>query len=163
MRFLPSLTKRRAVAVVATTSVLAGLGAGGAYAYFSSNSAGTGSGTTGTLQPVTVVAFIGGDSPTTMLVPNGTGDVIMRANNQNSYNVSLVGITAGSISVDGGHSASCAASNLTFNNPTNLPLTLTPGTTLYHLSGAATLAARAPNGCQGATFAITFSSFQVKK
>ena len=139
--------------------MMVGFGTGSAYAFFTSSTAGVGSGSTAALQSVSVVGFQDGDAVTTPLQPGTTGDVILRIYNPNSFNVSLVSVSPGAIS-DG--NSGCDASNITFNTPTNLPMTVVPGTALYHLTGAATLSANAPNACQSAAFNIPLASFQVQ-
>ncbi|HET9330427.1 MAG TPA: hypothetical protein VFO23_07880, partial [Steroidobacteraceae bacterium] len=79
------VTKRRIAALVATVSFAAT--AGGALAYWHRDGAGSGSATAGTAQAVTVVAFVGGDTPNSSLQPGGTADVILRLSNPNSYAV----------------------------------------------------------------------------
>lgn len=147
-----------ALAFGAAGLAVVGFGTGTAFAYFSSTGSGIGAATTGTLNSVDVVAFVGGDTVSTLLQPGATGDVILRVDNENAYDVKLVSITPGTISSS---TVGCDSSNLTYNAPTNLPLTLTPGSALYHLTGAATLAPSAPSACQNTTFTIEFSSFQV--
>lgn len=163
-----SYRPRIAAAAGLAVMVASGFGAGAAYAYFTGSSSGAGSGTTNTLAAVTAVSFQGGDAVTTPLLPGGTGDVIMRVLNSNSYPVTLVGVTAGAItSSDPSH---CPVSgNFTFNGPTNLPITINAGPSssqLIDLQGAASLSISAPSACQGVTFTIGTSStpttFQVE-
>src|ERR1700730_6267534 len=55
-----------------------------AVAYFLATGFGTGSASNGTLQPVTVVAFAGGDTESSLLYPGGpAAEVIVRLNNPN--------------------------------------------------------------------------------
>lgn len=139
------------------------LGAGAAWAYFTATGSGTGSGSTGTLQAVTGTAFLTGDSPNGAMVPGGSADIIARLSNPNPFAVELVSISPGAVTVDANHSAACPGTSVTFTTPTNLPVTLAAGASLYHFNGAATMSISAPTGCQGATFTIPFSSFQVQK
>ena len=141
--------------VAATAALALGIGGGGAFAYFTSHGSGTGAATTGTLGAVTIESAT--TSPTTVLVPGGTGDVVLDIENTNSYAVTLVSVTGtgGTINADAGH-ASCTTTGVTFTDQTGLSTTL-PGsnqTTVVHLSGAASMSAASSNGCQGATFSI---------
>src|SRR2546423_14400177 len=94
--------KRRTLLVAALTLLVA-LGIGAAYAYFTATGSGAGSASAGTLQPVTVAAFVGGDAPSSKLLPGGTADVILRVNNPNPVAVKLVSISGnGTITASGG-------------------------------------------------------------
>ena len=118
--------------------------------------AGHGSGTasTGALQTVTVAAFVGGDAPSSQLLPGGTADVILRVNNPNTYAVTLVSVSGNvSIMPDGSHS-SCTKTGVTFTNQTSLSINVPTGSSLIDLSGAASMDSTSSTGCQGATFSI---------
>jgi hypothetical protein len=155
----PTTHQRRRIIVFAASIVVAvALSAGGAYAYLTSSGQGTGSAPAGTLQPVTVAAFVGGDSPTSALLPGGpSADVILRINNANSFAVTLVSVTGnGTITADAGH-GSCTTTGVTFTNQPSLSISLPAGGSLVHLSGAAGMSTASSNGCQGATFNIPVS------
>jgi hypothetical protein len=126
-----------------------------AIAYFIGTGAGSGSASVGTLQTVTVSAFVGGDTPNSVLLPGGAAaDVMLRVNNPNSFSVTLVSATGnGAITPDIGHS-SCATTGVTFTNQTGLTFTVPVGSSLIHLPGAASMDATSSSGCQGATFNI---------
>jgi hypothetical protein len=146
---------RRAVTLVAaTTAALAfGLSGGGAYAYFTSHGTGTGHASTGNLQTATI-ASVG--SVTTQLLPGGSGDVAFNVANPNSFSVTLVGVSGnGAITVDAGHSGCTPSGNVTFTNQTpNLTITANQSAFPVDLVGSISMAASAPNACQGATFAV---------
>jgi hypothetical protein len=142
--------------VAGLVALVAAIAAVGAYAYFTASASGTGSASAGTLQPVTVTAFTGSDSPSSPLLPGGTGDVILRISNPNPYAVTLVAVTGGpgSISADAGH-PSCTTTGVTFTGQTSLSNTIAgSGTTLVDLPGAAAMSSASSNGCQGASFSI---------
>jgi hypothetical protein len=135
--------------------VLACVVTGSAIAYWTASGSGTASASAGTLQPVTVTALAGGDTPTSTLLPGGTGDVILRISNPNSSAVTLTSVTGnGTVTADAGH-ANCTTTGVSFANQTGLSTTIAASsTTLVHLSGAASMSAASSNGCQGATFSI---------
>jgi hypothetical protein len=135
------------------------LTSGGAYAYVSVSGSGSGSGTTGTMQAVTVEALVGGDTPSSMLYPGGpAADVILRVNNPNSFSVTLYSISgAGAITADASHSG-CTTTGVTFTPPASPNITVPAGTSLVHLSGAATMSTASLSACQGATFTIPVSA-----
>jgi len=148
---------------VTRTAFVAGLSAlllmgGVAYAYVKASGSGTGSATTATMQTVTVQALVGGDAPNSKLYPGGPAvDVILRINNPNSYSVTLYSISGtGTITPDAFHPG-CTTTGVSFNPPSNPGNTLNPGTTLVHLSGAASMSTSSVNACQGATFSIPVS------
>jgi hypothetical protein len=145
--------------VGAVVALALGLGGGAAYAYFTSHGSGTGSATAGTLQPVTVTAFTGGDTPSTTLLPNGTADVILRVQNLNAFAVTLVSVSGGpgAITVSGGSGCTAGNSGVSFLNQSGLTDAIAgsgSGTTFIDLSGAASMTTASVTGCQGATFNI---------
>jgi hypothetical protein len=144
--------RRRVIAVFLLAMLLT---AGAAYAFVSSTGAGNGSATVGTMQVVTASAFVGGDTPSSALRPGGpSADVILRVNNPNSFTVQVTGVTGnGTITADGSH-AGCTTTGVTFTAPVNPTITLSTGSTLVHLSGAAAMSAASLSACQGATFSI---------
>ena len=144
---------RRRLLLIGTLVLLV---AGTASAYFTSSGSGAASRTAGTMQPVTVTALVGGDTPSSVLLPGTTGDVILRVNNPNSYAVTLQSVMSGpgSLTADSGH-PNCTTSGVAFNNQTGLSTTIAAsGTTLVDLPGAASMSTTSSNGCQGATFSI---------
>ena len=128
---------------------------GVAYASFTGTSSATGSAHTGTMQTVTVSALVGGDAPSSKLYPGGPGgDVILRVNNPNSYSVKLYSLSGnGTIMPDASHSG-CTTTGVTFNPPSNPNITLAAGSSLVHVSAAASMSTASLNACQGATFTI---------
>jgi hypothetical protein len=148
-----------------TGLVLACLGvgafSGAAAAYWNTHGNGSASALTGTMAPVSVIAFTGGDTPSSSLLPGGSSDVVLRVSNPNSYAVTLTAISVdGSISATGGI-GTCSTPGISTNFPSSPSIAVPAGSNLIHLSGAATMSAGASNGCQGATFGLPVSvSFQ---
>jgi hypothetical protein len=145
--------------LIGTIATLAmGFGAGGAYAYWTSTGSGSGSGSAGTLQAVTVAAFVGGDTPAATIFPGGSADVILRVSNPNAFAVTLISVSGnGTIAPDAGH-AGCTTTGVTFTNQTGLSSAIgASGTTLVDLPAAAAMGITSSNGCQGATFSIPVS------
>jgi hypothetical protein len=131
--------------------------AAGALAWFSASGSGTGSGANGTVQPVTVQALVGGDAPASKLQPGGSADVILRLSNPNSFALTLTAVSGGSpISADSGHGG-CTTTGVSFANQSGLSISVPSGSSLVHLSGAASMDATSSSGCQGATFSIPVS------
>lgn len=145
--------KRRTL-FLAVLALVVSLSAGAAFAYFTSSGSAGGSASTGTLLTVTAAA----GTPSTPLVPGGTGDVALKVTNPNSFAVTLVSVAGnGSITADGGHPG-CTTTGVTFTAPTGspLPVTILANSTnqVVDLPGAASMTTASSAGCQGATFSI---------
>ena len=153
---------RRRLALIlvlgAACAIVLGITGGAASAHWSSSGSGSGPASTGTLQPVTVAAFVGGDTPSSTLYPGGTADVILRVNNPNAYGVTLVAVSGnGSITPDVGHPG-CTTTGVSFTNQSGLSSPIgASGTTLVQLPNAASMDSTSSNGCQGATFTVPVS------
>jgi hypothetical protein len=107
------------------------------------------------MQTVTVSALVGGDTPSSRLYPGGpAADVILRVNNPNAFTVQVFSVAAnGGITADVSH-AGCTTTGVTFTPPSNPSITVPAGSSLVHLSGAASMSTASVSGCQGATFSI---------
>jgi len=150
-----SVTRRRRLLSVPVGAAAMAACAVGTLAYFHATGSGTGSAKAGSLQTVTVSALAGGDAPSSLLLPGGSADVILRVNNPNAFAVTLVSVTGnGSITADSGGHPGCTTTGLTFTNQTTLSVSVPAGSSLVHLSGAASMSAASSNGCQGAIFSI---------
>jgi hypothetical protein len=148
------IVRRLVAALVAGASLLVGLGAGGAYAYWRSSGAGSGTASVGIPAAVTVVAATA--TPATKLIPGNSADLVLRLDNPNAYPVTIVGITQnGSIDVVGGSGCSSANSGVTVPTQTGLALPVANGTGVdIHVPGAASMSLTSASGCQGASFHI---------
>jgi hypothetical protein len=148
---------RRSIVIVligSASCLAAGLGAGTAYAYFTSSGQGTGSVSIGTMQAVTVA--VAAATPSTALLPGGSGDVTLEVTNPNSFDVTLVSVasTGGTITADSGHPG-CATTGVTFSDQTGLSTNIPAGSTAaIDLPGAASMSTASSAGCQGAAFSI---------
>lgn len=132
------------------------LGAGTAYAYWTGSGAGTGTAAAGTMQTVSVDAFVSGDNPQSALVPGGTADVVLRVSNPNPYTVQVYSVTAnGPATPDSAHPG-CTTTGVSFAGTGSplTPATFVPAnaTTLLTLPGTAAMDATSLSACQGATF-----------
>jgi hypothetical protein len=148
--------RRRTRLILASVAAAAAVMSGGvAWAYWSSDGAGSASASTATMQPLSVSALAGGDRPTSSLLPGGTAEVVLRVTNPNAFTVRLYAISAaGTITVDSGHSG-CTGSPVAFTPPTSPDIPVAGnGTMLVRLADAASMALSAPSACQGATFTV---------
>jgi hypothetical protein len=148
---------RRGLTAVSLAGALTlALGAGTAYAYWTSAGAGNGSATAGTMQTVSVDAFVSGDNPQSALIPGGTADVILRVTNPNPYDVQVYSVSPnGAPTADTSHTL-CTTTGVTFAGTGSplFPATSVPAnsTTLLTLPGTASMDATSQSACQGATF-----------
>ncbi len=150
-------TRRRGLLVSALIAVLALTTAGVASALWAQSGAGSGAGTTGTTQAVTL-------SPGTasnQLFPGGQSAVAVTVSNPNPGSVKVESLVldttqgTGGFAVDGGHTA-CGVASLSFTTQTNAGAGWTIPTTGSALSLANSLSmnANAANSCQGASFTV---------
>ena len=132
---------------------------GVAFAYWTRSGAGSGSGTTGTTQAVTLTP----GSASSQLFPGGASAVAVTVTNPN-----LGAVRVGSISldttqgagtgfaVDGAHAA-CGVAALSFTTQTNggtgwlIPAS---GSSVLSLAGSLSMSTAAANACQGASFTV---------
>lgn len=140
--------------LIMSAVVVGGLGAGAAFAYFTSGGKGTGSASIGTMSAVTVATTTA--TPSAALLPGGTGDVTLEVTNRNGYAVTLVSVTGtgGAITADSSHPG-CTTTGVTFTNQTSLSTAIpASSTSTIDLHNAAAMDATSSAGCQGATFSI---------
>ncbi len=146
--------RRRVLLVAAVVALVLSIGAG-ASAYLSASGSGSGSASTGSMQTVTVTAVTGGDAPSNTLLPGGSADVILRVDNPNAYAVALTSVTAGPGAISTAQPGCTGTGGVTFTDQSGLSDTIAAsGTTLVHLTDAATMATSSPDACQGAAFSI---------
>lgn len=160
MATTPKKCSRRLAAktAAATVTLCLATGAGGAYAYWATVGAGSGAATNGTMATVTVEALVTGDSPQRTLVPGGTADVAVRAQNPNDYAVQVYAIRSnGDVTADANHPG-CTTTGVTFAEPAAplVPAVSIPANSsaLITLPDAAAMSTASSSGCQGATFSL---------
>jgi hypothetical protein len=143
---------RRLCIIFGLVCLVLGSAGGTAFAAWTSLGSGSGTGSTGALAPVTVVAMVGGDTPTTALLPGGSSDVVLRVDNTNAYAVTLTAITQNTPITMVGNVGTCTTTGLSINFPSTPSITVPVGSTLVHVPGAASMSTASMNGCQGASF-----------
>jgi len=150
---------RRSAVIAAVPALAIGGLATGAYAYWSAGGAGAATASTRTMLPVTVSAFVAGDSPTSKLRPNGpAADVILRVTNPNPFPVTLVSVQPNGTITGSGGSGTCATTGVTFIPPVSPSVAIGAATSLLvGLPAAATMSASSDAGCAGALFRIPVS------
>ena len=155
----PRRRQRYLVPVAGSVGALvAGLGVGGAYAYFASTGSGAGQKVVGSPVSVTVNAVSGPAD----LLPGETGALSFTLHNPNPFGAVFTQVATVGTPVSG-NTVACPSSNLSVVR--TVPYTYSPaisvgaGATSGVTSIAAfvRLAAGAPNTCQGVTFTVTFT------
>jgi hypothetical protein len=136
-------TKRAAVVGLGIVGVM---GAGVAFAAWTTEGTGTGSATAGSDQPLTVTV-----SPATGLFPTGTTNVPFTVTNPNSYAVTLSQATLTNVTVD---KTGCVPSVVT-GSPVSLTDRIAAGATSTSKSFPVTMSNAATDECKGAVFTLT--------
>jgi hypothetical protein len=149
--------KQRILAALAVTALV--LGGGVAYAAWSASGTGSGAAKATTAQVLTVTA----GTTTADLYPGFTqGDVFLTVNNPNPYPVRITGLTPGAVTTSSG---TCTASNISILTATGLNITVPAATAAAAVTvpNIVTMAAAAPDACQGVTFtiAVTLAGTQI--
>ncbi len=134
---------------------------GAAFAYWTATGTGSASAASGGIATPSVAAFAGGDTPSSALLPGGSGDVILRIINPNPYALTLTSISVNGSIVVSGSIGTCTAPGITANFPSSPTIGVPAGSSLIHLPGVALMSIGSQSGCQGASFTIPVSvSFQ---
>ena len=145
----------------AVVALVVGVGAGSAFAYFTSLGSGSGTASVGTT-PLSVTVEQATGTVTNLLYPgDASGDLRVTLDNPNSYPVTIVGITGnGSASVSSAGIGTCNTTGVTVNtqsglsipvasdsNPPNNPVSVV-------IPNGVSMNASSDSGCQGATFSV---------
>ncbi len=143
--------KKRVAALVAVAVV--GI-SGVAYGLWSAAGSGSGQARALTAQSITVTAATGAAD----LFPGTTqGDVFFTLTNPNPYPVTFTSMTAGAVTSS--DTVNCPSANVTVANATGLSITVAANatSTTQSISDVVSMAAAAPDGCQGQTFTIVMT------
>jgi hypothetical protein len=151
---------RWAVVAGSVVAAVAGMGTGAAFGYFAAAGSGTGGGSVGTMQTVTLTAVTG--TPATPLVPGGTGDVVVSVHNPNRFAVSVTSVVyepGATIGFDAGHGGCTTGDSqpvVGLSVPgSDLPVAVPASSSAtFHLANAVTMEPTATSNCQGATISI---------
>ena len=136
-------TRRTAVVGVGIVGIM---GAGVAFAAWTTEGTGSGSATAGTDQALTVTV-----SPATGLFPTGTTNVPFTVTNPNSYAVTLTQATLQNVTVD---KAGCVPSVVT-GSAVTLTDRVAAGATSTSKTFPVSMSNAATNECKGAVFTLT--------
>ena len=147
------MSRRRAFVAMAIVGVVL-TGGGIAAALWSANGSGPGQAKALSAQSLTVTAATGAAD----LYPGFTGgDVFFTITNPNPYPVTFTSMTAGTVTSS--NPAACPSANVAVANATGLSLAAAASSTsgTQSIANVVTMAAGAPDGCQGATFTINLT------
>jgi hypothetical protein len=133
-------------AAVVGVGIVGMLGAGVAFAAWTTEGTGSGSATAGTDQALTVTV-----SPATGLYPTGTTNVAYTVTNPNSYAVTLSQTSLQGVTVD---KSGCVASVVT-GSPVVVSDRIAAGATSTSKSFPVTMSNAATDECKGAVFTLT--------
>lgn len=151
------LNRRKKATIVAVAVAM--VGAGSVAALWSASGTGSGQTSALTAQTITVAAATGASD----LYPGFTGgDVFFTLDNTNPYPVTFASMTTGTVTSS--NQTACPSSNVTVAGATGLSLVAAAGatTSTQSIANVVSMAAGAPDGCQGVTFtvALTLSGIQ---
>ena len=151
------MSKRNIVAASMTLIVMVAVGF--VYAAWTTSGSGSGYAKAGTSQALTTVDVSA--TTTASLYPGQSGNVTLKINNPNGYNVRVTAVSLNGqqtdITADAGHSG-CTTTGVTFTDQTGLTLDVNAGSQAeFTLNGAASMSNASLNACQGATFTIPVS------
>jgi|KBSMisStaDraftv2_1062788.scaffolds.fasta_scaffold134986_1 hypothetical protein len=147
------MSRRRAFVAMAIVGVVL-TGGGIAAALWSANGSGPGQAKALSAQSLTVTAATGAAD----LYPGFTGgDVFFTITNPNPYPVTFTSMTAGTVTSS--NPAACPSANVSVANASGLSLAAAASSTsgTQSIANVVTMAAGAPDGCQGATFTINLT------
>jgi len=152
--------------VLGTLAVMAALLfglAGPGFGFFTALGLGSGSATTGDLQPIEVRPATTG-TPSTLLQPGGTADLLLNLRNPNSRAVTVTSVAQGGpVTVVGGSGCTsdtgfptpAGNSGVTVSTTTGLSISIPAGATLeIHLPAAAAMSTTSASGCQNASYRV---------
>lgn len=138
---------KRVLTVVAALAVF--LGAGVAFAAWTTNGTGSGYAKARTAQALTTSSIAAVEG----LYPGGAGNVKLSINNPNPYTVSLSAINGTGSGITSGNSTCDASNSVSFTNQ-NSGWNLLPGDNEITLTNAALMSTGSVDACQGLTFTI---------
>jgi hypothetical protein len=155
---LGGATRARRLVLMLLGLVALGIAAAAvASAHWAAQGTGTGSASTGTMT-IQVGAIVAADNNGASLVPGGTGDVILRVTNPNTFSVHVTSVTGNGTPTA---SPTCTTTGVSFVSPTDYTpaqYTLAPGgSSLLLLPGAASMSTLSTSNCQGAIVSIPVS------
>ena len=137
--------------------------AGPVFAFYTVAGSGSSSGSTGTVQPLTVSPATVG-SPSSTLLPGGTADLLLNVTNPNAVAVTITSVAqGGGVTVSGGSGCSSDPAWPTTTGNSGVAIVTTTGLSIsvpagssatVHVAGGASMTNSSAAGCQGATFQI---------
>jgi hypothetical protein len=95
-------------------------------------------------------------STTAQLFPGGTGDLVVKVTNPNSFAVTVTAVNNGTGSITSDKGAACNASTgVTYANTSGLTQAVGAGATVtFSVAGKVSMSNASDNSCQGAVFTV---------
>jgi hypothetical protein len=153
------VSRRAAVLLAATVVLVMGLGGGAAFAYFAVTGSGSGAASTDPPQSVTVLQTTG--TVTNKLYPGGSGDLVVKLDNPNSYPVDIESVAAGTGTVIGsGGIGACTDTGVSASPQTGLSISVASDASPPNhpvpvvIRNGVSMSTSSDSGCQGATFQV---------
>jgi len=145
------ISRRKVVALAGVTT----LAIGGVVAYAAWTAGGSGNATVSAGHAVDLGVADGSSS--TLLYPNGHGDLVAVISNTNPYNVAVTSVSGGTITVDTSHST-CNVGEVSFTAPTltssGIVLAANTGSYTITFHNAMAMTNDANDHCQNAQFTV---------
>lgn len=148
---------RRALITAGTVAAALALPSGVAQAYWMTSGSGTGSAAGGQISSLT--GLTGSASATGLLVPGGSGTLVVAVQNPNTVPITVTAISTGAVGVGvSGAAGACNATDpaISLTTPTaGLPFTVPAGgNATVTLTNAVAMGSTAKSECQSATFSV---------
>lgn len=151
------MMRRLALVVIgACLALTVGAAGGVALAWFTTTGSGSGTASVATSSYILSVETVTTATPSAMLTPGASADLVVRVRNDNATAVTITGLSQDGavVVVDGG---ACTAANAAVSvaELSGLSIQIPATTTLdVHVPTAVAMGATADNGCQGKSFQI---------
>ncbi|MDX3188704.1 hypothetical protein PV458_09895 [Streptomyces sp. MN03-5084-2B] len=140
--------------LVVTTVVGATLGGGIAVAAWTSSGSGAANAKAGTASAPTTGPVDASAITTGLLYPGIDGNALIRITNPNPYSVKVTDIIANGTATVSGTSGTCAGNTVNWNTKQANTVLAAGATSTITVTGAVTMVATAPDGCQGAVYSL---------
>jgi hypothetical protein len=149
-------SRRVPLLIGAVVSLVVGLGAGSAFAYFGGPMHDHGAAGTGMARSIAVVQSTG--TVTTELYPGARADLVVELDNPNNFSVDIVTVTPSGPVTSSGGIGTCTTTGVTVPTQRGLSITVVPGSdVVVHIPDGVSMGPTSSSGCQGATFTVPVS------
>ena len=149
-------SRRVPLLVGAVVSLVVGLGAGSAFAYFGRPMHDRGAAGAGMARSIAVVQSTG--TVANKLYPGARADLVVEIDNPNNFSVDIVTVAPSGPVTSSGGIGSCTTTGVTVPTQKGLSITVVPGSdVVVHIPDGVSMGPTSSSGCQGATFTVPVS------